>query len=169
MSIIDNLDLVLVEEKELVEHYNRILKEYKLREMDELVLEYEKEIKASEGQMSNERIRHYLGMFAFYAYVLNANISRHSLRSDVSKLMEEQKESGAYINSTHDGQEKKMTREERQAFARLGSVDEAKVAILFTSVTKAVEGRIWAFNKLIETLNILSAMNMSEAKLGGKQ
>lgn len=159
---------LMEQDKELASRYRELLKTHGILPMDNLVMEYEEEIKSSQGQLSNERIRHYLGMFSYYSYILNATISRHNLRSDIAELMEEEKNAKAFIE-TPTAPDAKATRDARQAYARLESVDEAKVAVLFKAVTKAIEGRIWAFNKLIETLNTLSAMNMSEAKLGGRQ
>lgn len=166
------LDSVLLLDEELGKIYETILKEHKLNEIDLTVRAYEKEIKDTNGSLTNERIRYYLGMFSYYSYMLNASISRHSMKSNIAELLEEVASSKVYMGTSvyrkQDMSEKKFTREERQASARLGSEEEAKATVLLNGVTKAVEGRIWALNRLLDTLNTLSAMNMSEAKLGGK-
>jgi hypothetical protein len=161
------LTTVLEVDKELEQYYRELLSTYKLNKMDETVMEFEGEIKASDGQLSNERIKYYISMFAYYAYALNASLSRHTLRSDVANFYFEHANAQAYV-SQKDA-EKKLTREDKSALSKLQTENEAKINVLYGRVTQAVETRIRAFNKLIETLNMLGAMNMSEAKLGGRQ
>ena len=64
---------------------------------------------------------------------------------------------------------KQLTREDKSALVKVQTEDEEKVKILYTRVTQAVETRIKALYKFLDTLNMLGAMNMSEAKLGGRQ
>jgi len=157
----------LEEERELLELYNEIIKKFNVDEIDKLVLAYQEEVKASKGQLTNDRIRHYMGMFSFYSYALNANLGKQALRSNIAELLEEEKSSRAYLNMG-GADDRKYTREERQARAKLESLDEAKTKILFESIKRGVESRVWSLNRLIDTLGTLSAINMSEAKLGGK-
>lgn len=157
---------VLVIDSELEHYYRELLQQYKLDKMDSIVMEFENDTRATNGQLTNERIRYYISMFSYYAYALNATLSRQSLRSDVAQLFLEHQSAKSYV-ATEDPSVK-MTREDKQARAKLQTETEAKVNVLYARVTQAVESRIKGFNKLIETLNMLGAMNMSEAKLGAK-
>ena len=128
--------------------------------------EFEKKIRDSEGQLPNESIRYYSGMFAYYAYALNATLSRQGLRSDIARIYKDNQYATAFVTEQPDA--KKMTREDKQAASTLATQEAEQAEILFARVTQAIESRIKAFNKLLETLNMLGAMNMSEAKLGAK-
>lgn len=158
---------ILAIDSELEVHYREILKKYDLDKMDSLVMDYEKELSASKGQLGNDRIKYFVSMFAYYAYVLNATLSRHGIRSDVAELYLESQSAIAYLKEPEP--DRKYTREERQSMAKIDTTNEAKASILYSRVTQAIETRIKAFNKLIETLNMLGTMNMSEARLGGRQ
>lgn len=161
------LQAVLEIDVKLEKVYKDLLTQAKLDKMDATVIEFESEIKTTSGQLTNDRIKYYIGMFSYYAYALNASLSRHGLRSDVAEFYFEHRTATSYVS--HDDQAKKLTREDKQAIAKLDTEQEAQVNILYTRVTQAIETRIKALNKLIETLNMLGAMNMSEAKLGGRQ
>lgn len=161
------LQAVLEIDSELENYYKSLLEHYNLDKMDGIVMEFEKETRDTKGQLPNERIRYYSSMFSYYAYALNATLSRQGLRSDVAELFLDQQSARAYI--TTDPQDGKLTREDKQARAKISTENESKVNILYARVTQAIETRIKAFNKLIETLNMLGAMNMSEAKLGARQ
>ena len=163
------LNQVITMSGELEIHYRELLKSFNLDKMDTVVMEYEKDIKGSNGQLSNERIRYYFGMFSYYAYALSATLSKQSLRSDIAELYFSHTAAEHYINHEEVAMSKKLTREDKSALTKLQSTDEEKVKILYTRVTQAVELRIKAFYKLLDTLNTLGAMNMSEAKLGGRQ
>jgi hypothetical protein len=160
------IDEVLALDKEVYTYYAELLKSYNLDKMDEVVRAYEVAIRDSDGQLTNESIRYFLGMFSYYAYVLGATLSRQALRSDIAMFYKEHHEAQAFINPKD--MERKLIREDKQALATLANADATKVSILFNAVKQAVETRIKSFNKLIEALNMFGAMNMSEAKLGGR-
>lgn len=161
------LQAVLEIDAELEKYYRELLTKFNLDKMDATVMEFESIIGKQSGQITNEQIRYFISMFSYYSYALNATLSRHGLRSDVAEFYLEHQSAKSY--TSHDDPAKKMTREDKQAVAKLETEQESKVNILYSRVTQAVETRIKALNKLIETLNMLGAMNMSEAKLGGKQ
>ena len=50
------LNQVITMSGELEIHYRELLKSFNLDKMDTVVMEYEKDIKGSNGQLSNERI-----------------------------------------------------------------------------------------------------------------
>lgn len=154
---------------ELRGYYESILKKHKLDEADKVVFAYRNEIQANDGQLSNERIRYYLGMFAYYFYELNAKLGGHAMRRDVAELIHETNASSEFLNPTLSIDSVVVkTREDKLAASKLNTLDENKVKILYKVVSVAVEARIKAFGKLMDSLNTMSAMNMSEAKLGGK-
>ena len=161
------LQAVLEIDGELEKYYKELLTKFNLDKMDATVVEFENIVSKSQGQITNEHVRYYISMFSYYTYALNATLSRHGLRSDVAEFYLEHCNAKSY--TSHDDATKKLTREDKQAIAKLETEQEAKVNILYSRVTQAVETRIKALNKLIETLNMLGAMNMSEAKLGGRQ
>lgn len=163
------LSQVMEISSELETYYRELLKSFSLDKMDSTVMEFEKEIQETKGQLSNERIRYYSGMFSYYAYALSATLSRQSLRSDVAELYFSHVTAKHYVTQEEISVTKKLTREDKSALTKLQSEDEEKVKILYVRVTQAIETRINAFYKLLNTLSNLGAMNMSEAKLGGKQ
>lgn len=161
------LSEVMTISDELESHYRELLISFKLDKMDETVMEFEREVRDTKGQISNDRIRYYSGMFSYYAYALNATLSKQSLRSDVAEFYLSHESAKRYI--TQEDSTKKLTREDKSALVKVQTEDEEKVKILYTRVTQAVETRIKALYKFLDTLNMLGAMNMSEAKLGGRQ
>lgn len=163
------LSQVMEISSELESYYRELLKSFNLDKMDAVVMEFEKEIQGTKGQLSNERIRYYSGMFSYYAYALSATLSRQSLRSDVAELYFSHVTAKHYVTQEEISTTKKLTREDKSALTKLQSEDEEKVKILYVRATQAIETRINAFYKLLNTLSNLGAMNMSEAKLGGKQ
>lgn len=160
------INAILDMDVEVHAHYTELLKSYKLDKMDAVVMEFEHLVRETEGQLPNERIRYYSGMFAYYAYALNATLSRQGLRSDIARIYKDAQYAKSFVAEPQD--QKKLTREDKQALSTLATEEAEKAEMLFARVTQAIESRIKAFNKLLETLNMLGAMNMSEAKLGAK-
>lgn len=154
---------------ELQEYYYSILKKHKLDEADKVVSSYREEVKANDGQLSNDRIRYYLGMFSYYFYELNAKLGGHAMRRDIAELLQDSTASMEYLMPTLTvGDAVVKTREDKLAASKMNTIEESKVKILYKVVSVAVEARIKAFGKLMDSLTTMSAMNMSEAKLGGK-
>lgn len=165
------LDTVAGLNDELSGYYATFLEQMQVDAVDAFTGEYYEAIQNNHGQLSNEQIRYFSSMFSFQSYRLNAMLSKASLRSDIATLFYEKNEAEyvqtAMANAQAGGQ--KMTREDKLSGAKVGTIDEAKVAIIFERVTQAVETRIKGLDRLIRTLDTLGAMNMSEAKLGGNR
>lgn len=161
------MDEIFTLEEELYPHYREALIGLDIADMDDCVEEYFETVKKESGQLTNEQIRYYMGMFSYYAYRLNAVLSKQGLKSDIANMYHELKSARIYMDIP-DNDGKKHTREEKSAISKLQTTDEVVIAMIFTKVTDAIERRIKAFSTLLNTLGTLSAMNMSEAKLGGK-
>lgn len=157
--------------EELAGYYAQFLEQMQVDTIDEFAGEYYDAITKNSGQLSNENIRYFSSMFAFHSYRLNAMLSKASLRSDIAKLYYEKNEAEYVQTAMTNAQEggHKMTREDKLSGAKVGTIDEAKVALVFERVTQAIETRIKGLDRLIRTLDNLGAMNMSEAKLGGNR
>lgn len=157
------MEEILEIEDSILPLFSQALGNINVEDVDGCILDYYDDVVKADGQLSNEQLRKHLSMMSYYGYVLSAVLAKQSLRRDVARMYFENVSAKHQLNVPQDGQ--KYTREDKSALAKLGTKDEATVSILYNSVVEAIERRIKAINTTINTLNTISAMNMSEAKL----
>lgn len=168
-QIKETLALVEGNVEEVEEHFNKILDKLGVYSADEMIKNYQKTVnQAHEGRLTNDQISYYMNNFGHISYTLGAGLARQGLSSDLVTIHHNLVEAKAYSGASSEDN-RKLTREDKQAIATLETESEKIVEVLFTRVTQAVDQRMWSVNRILRTLETLASLNMSEAKLGRTQ
>lgn len=138
-----------------------------LHSTDGLVSAYQAEVaQLVQESMSNDRVRYFMQNMSAEMYRLMALKSRQGLSRDIALTFHEFRVAEEIVQATPE-QGKKYTREDKAAIARINTQEEEDLASLFKAVDEAIDQRVRGLQRILRTLDSISMMNMSEAKLSG--
>lgn len=155
--------------EEFEDTYSETLKEYKVDEVDALMMHYNQEItNLRQGDsLSNDRLRYYMDRFSYQMYRLRTIKARENLKANLTRHLHEKAHNHTLLNlEIPEG--RKLIREEKMALAALETANEDKIAILYRAISNAIDERIMGLDKMLYNLSTQANLNMSEARLINK-
>lgn len=146
---------------------DEICTQMRIQNTDNLVAMYQAEVaELVQESMSNDRVRYYMQNLSAEMYRLMALKSRQGMSRDVALAYHEFRVAEEIVQAVPE-QGKKYTREDKAAIARINTQAEEELSALFKAVDETVDQRVRGIQRILRTLDSISMMNMSEAKLSG--